>query len=102
MTNKPNDAEDRDPPLRLPIGPDEIVINHRYETLSIANDVLIALFFLVGSIFFFFESTQLIGTWLFFLGSLEFLARPAIRFARRLHLRRIGAEPQHDSSSYDY
>lgn len=44
----------------------------------------------------------MLGTWMFFLGSVEFLARPAIRFARRLHLRRIGADSQHDSGSYDY
>ncbi|MVZ91121.1 hypothetical protein GQF49_11670 [Microbacter sp. ANSKLAB05] len=88
--------------LRLPVGREEVVINDRYETLSIANDVLIALFFLVGSVLFFFDSTQTIGTWLFLLGSLEFLARPAIRLARRVHLKRIGTASGNHGSDYDY
>lgn len=102
MNTDVNHSHDPDPPLRLPIGPEEIVINDRYETLSIANDVLIALFFLVGSILFFFDSTQFIGTWLFLLGSLEFLARPAIRLARRIHLKRIGASTGRRGADYDY
>jgi YrhK-like protein len=91
-----------DSSLRLPLGHDEVVINDRYETLSIANDVLIALFFLVGSVLFFFDSTQTIGTWLFLLGSLEFLARPAIRLTRRIHLKRIGATTGRRGTDYDY
>ena len=74
---------------KLEIGHEELVIRQRYETLSIANDVLIALWFLVGSILFFWESTTTAATWCFLLGSVEFLARPAIRLARRVHLRRV-------------
>ncbi|EYT62345.1 hypothetical protein H483_0110765 [Dietzia sp. UCD-THP] len=88
--------------LRLPLGDDEVVINDRYETLSIANDVLIALFFLIGSVLFLSDSTQTIGTWLFILGSVEFLARPAIRLARRIHLRRIGATTGSSGADHDY
>lgn len=91
-----------DPPLSLPIGRELIVINNRYETLSIINDVLIAIFFTVGSIFFFFESTQTVGTWFFLIGSLEFLARPMIRLRRRIHLSRIGVSTGTEGSDYDY
>jgi hypothetical protein len=76
--------------LTLDIGDDELVIRRRYEALSIANDVLIALWFLVGSILFFWESTMTVATWCFLLGSIEFLARPAIRLARLVHIRRRG------------
>ncbi|NYD40234.1 YrhK family protein [Nocardioides panaciterrulae] len=76
--------------LKLDIGHDELVIRQRYEALSIANDVVIALWFLVGSILFFWESTTMAATWCFLLGSIEFLIRPVIRFARQVHIRRIG------------
>ncbi len=76
--------------LKLDIGHDELVIRQRYEALSIGNDVLIALWFLVGSILFFWESTTVAATWCFLLGSIEFLVRPVIRFTRLVHIRRIG------------
>lgn len=72
------------------IGRDELVIRRRYEALSIGNDVLIALWFLVGSILFFWEATTVAATLCFLLGSVEFLARPAIRLVRLVHVRRIG------------
>lgn len=37
-----------------------------------------------------------LGTWLFLLGSIQMTIRPAIRLARRTHLRRRGsAQPAH-------
>lgn len=84
----------------LRIGHEELVIRQKYETLSIVNDVLMALWFLAGSILFFWESTQTAATWCFVLGSLQFLARPALRLARQLHVRRIGG--QHLGSAHDY
>ncbi len=83
----------------LDIGREELVIRRRYEALSIGNDVLIALWFLVGSILFFWESTTTVATWCFLLGSIEFLVRPAIRLARLVHIRRIrgsGADSAND------
>lgn len=75
--------------LTLHIGHEEVVIRQRYEAVSIANDVLIGIWFLVGSIFFFFESMMFAGTCLFVLGSVEMLIRPVIRLARHVHLQRI-------------
>jgi YrhK-like protein len=86
--------------LTLDIGHDELVIRRRYEALSIANDVLIALWFLVGSILFFWESTMIAATWCFLLGSIEFLARPAIRLARLVHVRRIGGDGLDSANDY--
>ncbi len=87
-------------PLRFDIGHEELVIRRRYETLSIANDVLIALWFLVGSILFFWESTMTAATWCFVLGSVEFLARPAIRLARRIHIQRSGGSGVDSEADY--
>jgi len=93
-------SADRDLTLRL--GRDEIVIRRRYETLSIVNDVLIALWFVIGSVLFFWDSTTTAATWMFLLGSLEFLGRPAIRLARRIHLRRLRGDDRGTESSYDF
>lgn len=85
-------ASDIDPnDFAMRIGPDEIVIRDRYEALSIANDVLIGILFLVGSMLFLWESTTTVATWLFIVGSAEFLLRPVIRLARRTHLKRFGS-----------
>jgi hypothetical protein len=86
--------------LTLDIGHDELVIRQRYEALSIANDVLIALWFLVGSILFFWESTMTVATWCFVLGSVEFLGRPAIRLARLVHIRRVGGSGLDSSNDF--
>ncbi|MEZ0163147.1 YrhK family protein [Kineococcus sp. LSe6-4] len=75
-------------PVHVRLGPDELVLRQRYEVLSIVNDVLVALWFVAGSILFFWESTTTIGTWLFLAGSVELLIRPVIRLTRKVHLRR--------------
>lgn len=75
--------------LVIHVGDEELVIRGRYEQLSILNDLLIGAWFLVGSFLFLSESTTRAGTWLFIVGSVEMLIRPAIRFARGVHLRRF-------------
>ncbi|HJC60494.1 MAG TPA: YrhK family protein [Candidatus Dietzia intestinigallinarum] len=75
---------------RIPLGPEVLVIRDRYETLSIANDVLIGIWFVVGSVLFFSEATTTAATALFVVGSVQMLIRPVIRLSRRLHLRRRG------------
>lgn len=77
--------------VELRIGREEIVLRRRYEVISIANDIAIALWFVVGSILFFRESTATAGTWLFLAGSVELLLRPVIRLTRRVHVGRVGS-----------
>ncbi len=72
----------------LYLGREQLRISDRYEVAWILNDLLIAAFFIVGSILFFQESTSYAGTWLFLLGSIELAVRPLIRLARRVHLTR--------------
>ncbi|MGH8869438.1 MAG: YrhK family protein [Actinomycetes bacterium] len=73
------------------VGHDELVLRHRYEALSIVNDVLIAGWFATGSILFFQESTTRLGTWMFLIGSIQLGIRPLIRLSRLLHIRRRGS-----------
>lgn len=84
------------------IGPEELVIRQRYEVASIVNDILIACWFIIGSILFFSPSYTELGTWLFLLGSVELLIRPVIRLTRRVHLRRVHGQPHTASAAQEF
>ncbi len=84
------------------IGHEELVVRQRWEVVSIVNDILIAVWFIIGSILFFSESTTTVGTWLFLVGSIELLIRPMIRLARRVHVQRVRQDTVGSDSSYDY
>lgn len=88
--------------LTITIGHEELEIRQKWEVVSIVNDILIAVWFIIGSILFFNESTTTAGTWLFLLGSIELLIRPMIRLARRVHIGRIRGENTSSDSSSDY
>ncbi|WP_147107237.1 YrhK family protein [Nesterenkonia populi] len=90
-------GEPKDKDLTLHIGHEELTIRQRYEVASIINDILIAVWFIIGSILFFSDSTATAGTWLFLLGSVQLLIRPVIRLARRVHITRLG-RPQSEAS----
>ncbi|NLU72854.1 hypothetical protein HCC61_09225 [Streptomyces sp. HNM0575] len=75
--------------LTIRLGHEEVVIRQRYEVVSIANDILVAMWFLAGSVMFFFPDWQTSGTWCFVFGSIELLARPLIRLTRHVHLLRM-------------
>ncbi|MGW7337251.1 YrhK family protein [Streptomyces sp. NPDC054808] len=78
--------------LVIHLGREELVIGRRYEAASIANDVLIALWFIAGSVMFFSEQWTTTGIWCFLIGSIELLIRPAIRLTRHLHLQRVHSQ----------
>ena len=82
--------------LVLRLGHEELIIRQRYEALGIFNDVLIALWFLVGSILFLYPAQEHLGIWMFIIGSVQFLVRPAIRLARHLHLQRLSERRPQD------
>ncbi|QVQ50216.1 YrhK family protein [Spiractinospora alimapuensis] len=84
---------DRDRPINIRIGHEELVIRQRYEAVGICNDTLIAVWFIVGSIMFFSPTSTTTGTWFFLLGSVQLLVRPVIRLTRMIHLQRIGNLP---------
>ncbi|UNS99767.1 YrhK family protein [Streptomyces tubbatahanensis] len=92
--------------LTLHIGHAELVVRQRYEAASVANDALIAAWFLIGSIMFFSPAWTHTGTWCFVLGSVELMIRPAIRLTRQLHLQRLRGSGDHSgaltASDQDY
>ena len=61
-----------------------------YELARTAVDLMAALFFVVGSAFFFFPSYETPALWCFLLGSILFAVKPTLKFSREVHLARIG------------
>jgi hypothetical protein len=96
LTGSMNSADNS---LTLALGNHELVVRQRYEVLSIANDILIGLWFIVGSALFFSPSTA--ATVLFLIGSVQMIVRPLIRLTRRIHLGRIGSgEPRETARDF--
>lgn len=75
--------------LDLGVGQDHIVIQRRYDALGAVNDLLIAIWFLIGSSFFLKESLTTDGTWLFILGSAQLLIKPLIKLISLIHVGQV-------------
>ncbi|RUQ97106.1 YrhK family protein [Labedella endophytica] len=88
--------------LDIELGDRTLVLHNRYETLSILNDALIAVWFIVGSILFFDESTTTTGTWFFLAGSIELLIRPVIRLSRNIHIRSVSSQTNGSNDANDF
>lgn len=61
-----------------------------YEVWYTTVDFAAALSFVVGSVLFFWESTQTAATWLFLIGSFCFALKPTIRLLRELKFLEMG------------
>lgn len=72
----------------------------RYELLRTLVDFTAAFLFVVGSAMFFSPTTTYAGTWMFFVGSLCFAAKPTIKLVRELQLARLSrpVQPDHNPS----
>lgn len=66
-----------------------IIIQHRYAMLGALNDLLIAVWFLIGSFFFLSDTLTKDGTWLFIVGSAQLLIRPIITIVGLLHVKKM-------------
>ena len=75
--------------LDIDIGNRHISVQRRYEALGAFNDLLIAVWFLVGSFCFLNHLLVERGTWLFIVGSFQLLIKPAIKLTGLIHLGRI-------------
>ena len=80
--------------LMIRIGKEELIVRRRYEAASTVNDILIALWFIAGSLMFFSSDWERTGVWCFLLGSVELMIRPAIRLARHVHLARLHGDAE--------
>jgi len=72
--------------LDIDIGHEHIVVQRRYEALGAFNDLLIAIWFLIGSFFFLNDSLVESGTWLFVVGSAQLIIKPLIKLVSLVHV----------------
>ncbi|WP_217495006.1 YrhK family protein [Marinomonas sp. FW-1] len=79
----------------LDIGQEHFVVQRRYEALGAFNDVLIAVWFLIGSFFFLNDSLVESGTWLFIVGSAQLIIKPLIKLTSLIHVGRIAPTNNH-------
>ena len=61
-----------------------------YEIWYTAVDFTAAFLFVIGSVFFFWKSTETLATWMFLVGSICFALKPTIRLAREMHYLSMG------------
>ncbi|WP_417310110.1 YrhK family protein [Devosia sp.] len=61
-----------------------------YELGHTLVDFAAALFFIIGSVMFFFDAWQTAGTWCFLIGSICFALKPTLRVLREIHYLAIG------------
>ncbi len=91
---------EQDPKTRdwtFTLGHEELVVHQRYEALSILNDFMLGIWFTIGSVCFFYEgSLKTLGVWLFVIGSVQLLLRPAIRLHRYIYFKRL-PDTNHDA-----
>ncbi len=66
-----------------------------YKILYTINDFTLGLWFLIGSVFFYFESLKTWGVTLFVLASLQFVIKPTIRLVHEMNARK------HYGNEYD-
>ena len=82
---KPNSDE-----TTFTLGREELIVHRRHELASTVNDLMLGLWFTIGSVCFFFQGgVKEAGIWLFVIGSLQLTLKPVIRLARRMHLKRM-------------
>ncbi|MBO0804042.1 MAG: YrhK family protein [Nocardiopsaceae bacterium] len=71
--------------------PRHLEIFWRYQVVRTGVDFSAACCFVIGSIFFFYESLSTPADWLFLIGSILFAVKPTIDMVRSLHLKRLPA-----------
>jgi len=75
--------------LDFGLGHRHVVIQRRYEALGAVNDLLIAIWFLIGSFFFLNQSLVESGTWLFIVGCTQLLIKPALKLSSLIHVKQV-------------
>ncbi|MFD2759846.1 YrhK family protein [Lentibacillus juripiscarius] len=83
--------------LDIQIGTYEVSFNKKYRFLTLLNDIVLGIFFLVGSAFFLWEPLKTAGIILFIIGSAQLLARPIIKIIHAFYFSRIRKSGREES-----
>lgn len=89
-TNESDDKYD----LEVDPGPFEIYFKEKYASLQILADVIVGVFFVIGSILNFMESMQLLGSVSYLIGSVALALRAVLKILRRTYIYRRGNKPE--------
>ncbi|MGR9048678.1 YrhK family protein [Halobacillus faecis] len=92
-----NQRSDKQKYIDLHVGKHDVFFKKTYDILYTVNDVLLGIWFLIGSIFFYFDMKTW-GVTLFVLGSTQMLIRPTIRLVHYFHMRKEYGK-QYDKTS---
>lgn len=84
-----------DETIRVNFQQRRVVIQERYEWLHIVNDLMLGLWFIVGSFMFFSDKWTYWGTWLFVAGSAQMMIGPLLRIAHKIHMRKFNLPSIH-------
>lgn len=71
-------------------GPDQRRVYAAFEVADTIIEVLAAVMFIIGSICFFYDALQTVGTWFFLVGSIFFAVKPILRLVREMRLAAMG------------
>ncbi|TKD71357.1 YrhK family protein [Pseudalkalibacillus hwajinpoensis] len=80
-------TQSKDEYVDIQMGHHDLFFKKGYQVFYTVNEFLLGLSFLIGSVFFYFESLKMWGVSLFVLGSFQMLIRPSIRLIHRFDLR---------------
>ncbi|REJ10328.1 YrhK family protein [Halobacillus trueperi] len=94
-----NQKSDKEKYVELHIGKHDIFFKKTYDMLYTINDVLIGFWFLIGSLFFYFEHLKNVGVTLFVLASIQMLIRPTIRLVHYFHMKKVYGD-QYDKTHH--
>ncbi|AKG73044.1 YrhK family protein [Salinicoccus halodurans] len=84
--------------LEFDIGSFGVFFNKRYHLLSTINDLMLGIWFVIGSVLFLFHQTQTIGTILFILGSVQLLGRPILKLLHGFFIRKESEKELEDDT----
>lgn len=90
--NRNSDSKDRENYINNKMEKHNRFYKGIYDILYTINDFTIAIWFLIGSILFYFESLKNWGVTLFVIASIQFLIKPTIRLVHEVQARKHYAE----------
>ncbi|ARD49574.1 YrhK family protein [Sporosarcina sp. P33] len=76
------------------LGKHVVFFNKNYRYIFIINELVLGIIFIVGSVFFFFETLKTAGIILFIVGSAQLFIRPVLKILHATTLRKISQSSQ--------
>lgn len=74
--------------VELKVGQYALFFNRNYHLIYLTNEIMLGIWFVVGSVFFLWETTKTAGIILFIIGSLQLLIRPLLKIFHSMTLKK--------------